>query len=197
MSAPWGPHPPLGLLIHLEERQDHLIRVGLGQHVEDLPDGLLGHGVRGAVHVVVNVLDDLRHLQGFGGSGVPASWVLDTRSAGASDPGAHAGLGAVPLPWLKKHRVDSSREEAVELGPETRSQRSEQGTGTQRLLRGEGRPIAGCVDGRLYGPGVTLPGFEPASLLTSCVTLAPVQPPPCSSSSSDNDNQFSLLMGLS
>ena len=133
----------------------------------------------------------------FSNAWMPASWVLDTRSAGASDPGAHAGLGAVPLPWLKKHRVDSSREEAVELGPETRSQRSEQGTGTQRLLRGEGRPIAGCVDGRLYGPGVTLPGFEPASLLTSCVTLAPVQPPPCSSSSSDNNNQFSLLMGLS
>ena len=165
--------------------------------MEHLPDGLLGRGVRGAGHVVVNVLDDFRHLRGVGGCGVPASWVLYTRSAGASDPGAHAGLGAVPLPWLKRHRVDSSREEAVESGLETRSQISEEGTGTQRLLRGEGRPIAGCVDGRLYRPGVTLPGFEPASLLTSCVTLAQDQPSPCSTSSSDNENQFSLLVGLS
>ena len=87
LPPPRGPTHLWDCLSHVEEHQDHLIHVGLGRHLEHLPDGLLGRGVRGAGHVVVNMLDDLRHLWGVGGCGVPASWVLDTRSAGASDPG--------------------------------------------------------------------------------------------------------------
>lgn len=122
--------------------------------MKHLPGGLLGRGVRGAVHVVVNVLDDLRHLRGWGaerllpGSATPARQEPRT-------PVPRLGWGLSPA-MVYEHRVEGSREDGAESGLETRLQRSERGTGAQRLLRGEGSPApavwtGGRVDGRPCG----------------------------------------------
>lgn len=84
-------HPPLALVLQLEQGQDDVVGVGLGQQLQDRVHGPLGRGLWDAVHVAINVPHDFRDLR----SGREREFVLDAQAQASGDPqpGPHGRAG--------------------------------------------------------------------------------------------------------